>query len=107
MKCFESYTPGNRQINLGLLWEYKVDETNLQQFKTIIITRILQFGKLEDFYAGFDNFGGIDGFAQIAKNEVWDLDAKALNFLCHAFNMTKEETLCYKKTLSREKHLNS
>ena len=106
MRFFDKYTPGKRKINPALLWDYDTDDLNPQQCKRLIATRTIQLGKLEDFYAAFDTFGGISGFAKIAKEEVSGLSNNELNFICYAFNLKKKETQCYKKAQSRKQHLN-
>ena len=107
MRFFEKYIPGDRRINPALLWDYDTERIDPLQCKRLIATRVIQLGKLEDFYAAFDTFGGIEEFALIAKNEVTGLDAKDLNFICYAFDLKKEETQCYKRAQSRKRLLNS
>jgi len=107
MRFFEKYIPGDRRINPALLWDYNTENIDPLQCKRLIATRVIQLGKLEDFYAAFDTFGGIEEFALIAKNEVTGLDARDLNFICYAFDLKKEETQCYKRAQSRKQLLNS
>lgn len=106
MKFFEKYIPGNRQLNPALFWEYDIPTTELGKYPRLVATRIIQFGRLEDFYAAFDILGGINAFAKIAKEQVIGLTPKDLNFICHAFGFKKEDTLCYKKNLLRQQLLN-
>ena len=107
MRIFESYRPGGHAFNKGLLWEYDVDNIDLQKCRRLVATRVIELGRLEDFYAAFDLYGGIQGFSQIAKEEVIGLDDRSFNFMCHAFNLKKEETQCYKSAQLRKKHLTS
>ena len=106
MKFFEKYTPGNRKINPSFFWDYDIQNTDLTKSKRLVATRIIKMGRLEDFYAAFDQFGGIRAFAKIAKNEVTGLSNKELNFICQAFGFKKETTQCYKNAQLRERHLN-
>lgn len=103
---FASYSPGGHSLNPTLIWDYNIDHIDPQKAKRLFVTRIIQFGTIEDWMYGFDTFGGIDGFAQIAKDEVTDLSPKDLDFICLIFGFKKEETKCYKHKLSREKLLN-
>lgn len=107
MRFFDKYIPGKRKLNLNLLWDYDTNNINPNEIKRLIITRIIKIGKLEDFYAAFDTYGGLEGVTEIVKKEVSGLTKKELNFICFAFNLKKEETECYKKEQLRKKHFNS
>ncbi len=107
MKCFEGYVPMNRPYNKALVWDYDTETMDNETLRQILVTRTIQIGKLEDFYAIFDMYGGFEKVKEIAKNEITDLDDRQFNFMCHAFNLKKTETQCYKKRQSRKKHLNS
>ncbi len=106
MRIFDSYTAGGHHLNMGLLWDYDTSDIDLQKCRRLIATRIIEMGRLEDFYAAFDLYGGYQGFREIAQNEVTGLDDKSFNFMCRAFNLNKKETQCYKSAQSRRKHLN-
>lgn len=107
MQIFGSYKPGDHVLNKALFWEYDTDGIDFQKCRRLVATRVIEMGRLEDFYAAFDLYGGIKGFAQIAKNEVIGLDDRTLNFMCHAFNLKKEETQCYKSAQLRKTRLAS
>ena len=107
MRIFDSYQPGGHHFNKALLWEYDTDHIDFQKCRRLVATRVMEMGRLEDFYAAFDLYGGIDGFAKIAKEEVTGLDDRTLNFMCHAFNLKKEDTQCYKSAQLRKIHLAS
>ena len=64
-------------------------------------------GRLNDWYGAFDLYGGIRGFRKIARNEVVDLTPRELDFMCHALNIKKTDTKCYRQAQSRLQHLAS
>ena len=72
-----------------------------QRSKTIVVQRVVELGWPEDFYGAFDLYGGYEGFREIIKTipHLSDID---INFLCHYFNLQKEELLCYTRKLSRQ-----
>lgn len=107
MKIFDKYIAGNRIPNKGFLWDYDCKNLDPNEYRGILIGRIIEIGKLEDFYAAFDVYGGIDNVREIARAEVTGLSDKGLNFMCHAFNLKKEDTQCYRKAQLRKEHLNS
>ena len=107
MAFFASYIPGGHKLNMSLFWEYDTKNFNPQDYPRLVVTRIVSLGGLEDWYAGFDLFGGIQGFAKIANDTVTEIEDKDLNFMCRALGLKKEETKCYKNKQSRKNFLNS
>ena len=107
MKCFEDYHVGGHTLNMALFWEYDKDKIDFQRQRKLVVTRIISYGGLNDWYAGFDLYGGPEGFARIAKEEVTDLTPKDFNFMCLALGLKKEETQCFIKKQLRDKRLNS
>lgn len=109
MRIFNKYkdNKGKFKVNQTLLWDFDLETLNWQKHKATIVKRVIEFGRLSDFFAIFDLYGGINSVANIARNEVVDLSERDLQFMCQAFNLKKEETKCYEQRLLREKHLNS
>ena len=107
MNFFGDYHAGGHTLDMSLFWEYDKASIDFQKHRKLVITRIISFGVLNDWYAGFDLYGGIEGFARIAKEEVTDLTPKDFNFMCLALGLKKEETQCYIKKQLRERRLNS
>lgn len=109
MKIFTTYTSekGQHHINQGLLWEYRMDNFDWQKYRKTVVERIITMGRLSDWYAAFDMYGGIRGFRKIARDEVVDLSPRDLDFMCMALNIDKKQTRCYKQIQLRKARLNS
>jgi hypothetical protein len=109
MKIFTTYIKekGQHQINQGLLWEYRMEDFDWKKYRKTVAERVISMGRLADWYAAFDLYGGIRGFRKIARDEVVDLSQRDLNFMCRALNINMEETRCYKQAQLRKAHLNS
>ena len=107
MKVFGKYVPGGHKLNMSLFWEYDMTDFDPARYPRLVVSRIVSYGRLEDWFAGFDLFGGIPGFAKIAKDQVTDLEEKDFQFMCNALGLKREETACYKNRLSRQRHFNS
>ncbi len=107
MKIFETYPEqrGKNTINLGLLWDYSLDSFDWTKYRRIVVERVISMGRLSDWYAAFDMYGGIKGFRKIARDEVVDLSPRDLDFMCKALNIREEDTKCYKQAQLRKKHL--
>lgn len=93
----------NAKLNPHLLWEYEVsDNFDYDKMKNIVVQRVIQLGKKEDFYAIFNLYGGIDKVVEIIKN-INFLSKKDMNFVSVIFNIKLEDLKCYTKMLSMKK----
>ena len=105
MRIFDSYRPGNRQLNMSLFWEFDTTDFDFFQNKRLVATRVISLGRLLDWYAAFDIYGGIKAFRKIAKEEVIGLSDKDLDFMCRSLHIKKEDTRCYISKQLRQQHL--
>lgn len=91
----------NAKIDKRLLWEFNVDDDfEWQNMKHLVVQRVIEQGKKEDFYALFNLYGGIEGVKNIIK-ELDFLSKKDMNFVSIIFNIRKESLKCYSKMLSQ------
>lgn len=109
MKIFTTYPQerGRHKINEGLLWDFRMNGFDWQKYRRVVAERVISMGRLSDWYAAFDLYGGIRGFRKIAKEEVVDLSPRNLDFMCRALNINMEDTKCYRQQQLRQAHLNS
>lgn len=84
-----------------------MDGFDWQKYRRVVAERVISMGRLSDWYAAFDLYGGIRGFRKIAKEEVVDLSPRNLDFMCRALNINIEDTKCYRQQQLRQAHLNS
>ncbi len=107
MTIFDDYKKyGACSVSPSLLWEYDLSDFDWWKSRKIVVQRILERGWLEDYYAGFNLYGGIEGFREIIK-EIPFLSPRDMNFACIAFDLRKEDLKCYTRKLLREQLLNS
>lgn len=107
MTIFDDYKKyGACSVSPSLLWEYDLSDFDWWKSRKIVVQRILERGWLEDYYAGFNLYGGIEGFREIIK-EVPFLSPRDMNFACIVFDLKKEDLKCYIRKLLREQLLNS
>ena len=108
MRVFAGYKEekGKHRVNQGLLWEYSLENFDWQRYRRVVAERVIAMGRLFDWYAAFDLYGGIRGFRKIARDEVVDLSPRDLDFMCRALNIEKTETKCYKLAQLRKARLN-
>ena len=84
-----------------------MDEFDWQKYRKTVVERVISMGRLSDWYAAFDLYGGIRGFRKIARDEAVDLSQRDLDFMCMALNIDKTKTKCYKQIQLRKALLNS
>lgn len=107
MTIFDDYKKhGACSVSPSLLWEYDLSDFDWWKSRKIVVQRILERGWLEDYYAGFNLYGGMEGFREIIK-EIPSLSPRDMSFACIAFNLKKEDLKCYTRKLLRERLLNS
>ena len=107
MAIFDDYKKyGACSVSPSLFWEYDLSDFDWWKSRKIVVQRILERGWLEDYYTGFNLYGGIEGFREIIK-EIPFLSPRDMNFACIVFDLKKEDLKCYTRKLSRERLLNS
>jgi hypothetical protein len=87
-------------IRPSLLWEYDLTHFDWLKMRTIVVERVLERGRREDFYAML-NLYSLRGVKEALK-EVPYMNNRDMNFACHAFGLRKEELKCYKNKLLRQ-----
>lgn len=76
---FKDYVPGNRQISETLIWDVDKGSFDAKKSAHFIVERVLERGDIEDYYALFDIFGGLEPVRAIVSQ------IKKLNPLCENF----------------------
>jgi len=93
------------QIRKTLLWEYDLDHLNWQDMRLVVVQRVIERGRLDDFYALL-NLYGQKGVKDAIK-QIPYLNSKDLSFVCSVFNLKKEDLKCFTKQQSTIQHWNS
>jgi len=105
---FSDYqTHKQETISKTILWEYNTDDASWDWIKMakIVVQRVLLYGRMEDYYAMFQLYGGFEPVKKIVI-QIPSLPSKELNWCCLLFDLNKEDFLCYRRTQSRQKLLN-
>ena len=92
-------------VRPSLLWEYDLSAFDWKAMRDIVVQRVLERGRRDDYYAML-NLYGVDGVRD-ALRAIPYMNDKDMNFACHTFNLKKEELKCYKLKHSRQQHFNS
>ena len=93
-------------ISKTILWEYDTNSVkwNWNKMAPIVLQRVLEYGRPEDYYAVYQLYNGKENLREIAK-EIPYLKDKELNWCCLLFNLKKEEMKCWINQQSRKKLL--
>lgn len=102
---FSDYTEHqDAKIRPTLLWEYDLSDFNWQKMRTIVVQRVIERGRPDDFY-GMLNLYGYEGVRNAIK-DIPVMSNKDMSFVCIIFDLKKEELKCYTQKLLRPQHWN-
>ncbi len=95
----------NADIRPSLLWEYDLSQFDWTTMKDIVVQRVVERGRLSDFYAAINLYGKksfIDGIKNIPY-----LNEKDSAFVCTVFGIKKNQLKCFKHKQSNPEHWKS
>jgi hypothetical protein len=93
------------RLRTSLFWEYELEDIDWIAMRTLVLQRVIERGRMDDFYAAL-NLYGLNGFKEGIKNIPY-LNAKDIAFVCTVFGIKKRELKCYIQKQLRQKHWNS
>lgn len=95
----------NISIRSSLLWEYDLNQVDFETMKNLIIQRVIERGRKDDFYA-IINMYGLEEVRNTIKKLPY-LTKKDAAFVRVVFNIKKEELACYSRPQSKHQHWTS
>lgn len=81
------------KISASLLWEYDLNIFDYQDMKALVIQRVIERGRMDDFYAMLNLYGLREVENTIKKIKC--LNKKDMNFVSVVFKIPFEELRCY------------
>ena len=93
------------EVRPSLLWEYDLSNFDWQQMRNEVVQRVLERGRMDDFYAILNLYG--EEGVKAALREIPYMNDKDMNFACIAFGLRKEDLRCYIRKQSMPLHWNS
>jgi len=100
----------NPKVFEGLLWDVNTSEMtdeDWQNMKLLVVQRVIELGKENDYYAIFKLYGGPKGVREIIKQIRSVFSPVDEAFVRTVFNLKKDDLICYERKRLREKLLNS
>jgi len=67
------------QVRKTLLWEYDLDQLNWDEMRTLVVQRVVERGRMDDFYAILNRYG-VTGVQEAIKQIAY-LNSKDLAFV--------------------------
>lgn len=90
---FDDYKQhADAQVRTSLLWEYDLARFDWQKMRTLVVQRVVERGRRDDFYAIL-NLYGLEGVREGIR-EIPTLTPKDRSFVCTTFHLKKEELKC-------------
>lgn len=93
------------KVNPSLLWEYNLANFDFDKMCHIVVQRIVERGRKNDWYAMLNMYGE-EGVRETIKRLVY-LNEKDMNFVSLLFNIPLSEMKCYTKKQSQTQRWNS
>jgi hypothetical protein len=93
------------RLRSSLLWEYDLTRFDWNAMQNIVLQRVIERGRINDFYAVL-NLYGLKEFKDGVKN-IPNLNEKDIAFVCTIFGIKKHELKCYAQKQFHQKHLTS
>ena len=97
----------NSTIPSHLLWDVDLKQFDWDKGKTFVVGRVIERGRMEDFYTLFRMYGGVEAVREIARGIRHFRWKRDIDFTCMIFDIEKEDMECYKRKRLREALLNS
>lgn len=89
------------KVRDSLLWEYDLADFDYQDMRTVVVQRVIERGRMEDYYAIL-NIYGLEGVKESIR-DIPLMNAKDISFVCSVFDLKKEELKCYTKKQSHNR----
>lgn len=99
------YKHKEARIRKSLFWEYDFERIDWIRMKNLVVQRVIERGRIDDYYAIL-NLYGLDGVIEEIKKIPY-MNAKDQAFVCSVFQINREDLQCCIKKQSANQHWNS
>ncbi len=93
------------RLRMSLLWEYDIENIDWLRMRNIIVQRVIERGRPDDFYAILNKYS-LDGVKQTIR-QIPYLNKKDMSFVCTIFEMKKNELKCSTTERLKNQHWKS
>ena len=93
------------RIRKSLFWEYEFEKINLQEMRYLVVQRVIERGRMDDYYAML-NLYGIESVIEAIKNIPY-MNSKDQAFVCSVFQINKTDLKCFSRKQLTNPHWNS
>ena len=93
------------RIRKSLFWEYDFERIDWDKMKNLVVQRVIERGRMDDFYAMLNMYGLDDVIREIKR--IPYMNEKDQAFVCSVFQINRKELICFSKKRSASQHWNS
>ncbi|MCA1758553.1 MAG: hypothetical protein LC658_02195 [Bacteroidales bacterium] len=93
------------RLRKSLLWEYNTEKIDWLKMRNIIVQRVIERGRPDDFYAILNKYS-LEGVRQ-AIRQIPSLNRKDVSFVSTIFGINKSELKCCTTKRLKSQHWNS
>lgn len=97
--------PVSAKLNKALLWDYDTAQIDYKAMRHVIVQRVVERGRTEDWYFILKQYG-IEKVRETIKGLAY-LNRKDMRFVSHQFSIPLNEMKCYERRQSKNQHWNS
>lgn len=97
--------PLSAKLNKALLWEYDMARIDYEAMRNIIVQRVIERGRMEDWHFILKQYG-VEKVKETIKGLSY-LNRKDMRFVSHQFSIPLSEMKCFEKKQSANQHWSS
>ncbi|MCX8492032.1 MAG: hypothetical protein ORN54_13300 [Cyclobacteriaceae bacterium] len=97
--------PQSAELNKALLWEYDTTQIDYDAMRIVIVQRVVERGRMEDWYFILKQYG-IEKIKETIKGLSY-LNRKDMRFVSHQFSIPLNEMKCYERKQLTNRHWDS
>jgi hypothetical protein len=97
---YQQYT--DACVRPTLFWEYDMSRFDWMKMRTLVVQRVVERGRMDDFYAIL-NLYGLNGVKESIK-EIPVMNEKDMAFVCTVFNLKETDLKCFIRKQSHLQH---
>lgn len=79
-----------------IFWDCDKNNIDIQKMKDFITERVIHIGTEKDFYALFNNYGGVNAVREIIKN-LKHIDESDIGYISAMFELKEDDLRCLKE----------
>jgi hypothetical protein len=93
------------KIRKSLLWEYDLESFDWHNMRNVVVQRVIERGRMDDFYAVLNLYGLKE--TKEAIKQIPYFNPRDISFVCSVFGFKKNDLQCFTRKQLDHQHWNS